>query len=127
MGSSSIPSGSFRATKDARVERGRRTVSSSSSVGRTRIPLLAHARIGSCSPASASRPNATPIAANRAYEDYRQNGRDMQGRRLGRRPKPWVAPEVPEGVVSVTDPDTQRMTANHGLAARSAASVASSA
>jgi transposase len=54
------------------------------------------------------------IAANRAYEDYRENGRDTQGRKLGRRPKEWVAPEVPEGVVSVTDPDTQRMKANHG-------------
>jgi hypothetical protein len=54
------------------------------------------------------------VAANRAYEDYRENGRDTQGRRLGRRPKEWVAPEVPEGVVSVTDPDTQRMKANHG-------------
>jgi hypothetical protein len=54
------------------------------------------------------------VAANRAYEDYRQTGRDRQGRRLGRRPKPWVAPEMPEGVVSVTDPDTQRMKANLG-------------
>jgi transposase len=54
------------------------------------------------------------IAANRAYEDYRQNGRDTQGRRLGRRPKPWVEPDVPEGVVSVSDPDTQRMKANVG-------------
>jgi transposase len=54
------------------------------------------------------------VAANRAYEDYRQNGRDRQGRRLGRRPKPWIAPALPEGVVSVTDPDTQRMKANHG-------------
>ena len=55
------------------------------------------------------------VAANRAYEDYRENGRDTQGRRLTRRPKPWVAPEVPEGVVSVTDPDTQRMKANNGF------------
>src|ERR1700733_943470 len=54
------------------------------------------------------------VAANRAYEDYRQNGRDTQGRKLGRRPKEWVAPAVPEGVMSVTDPDTQRMKANHG-------------
>jgi transposase len=54
------------------------------------------------------------VAANRAYEDYRETGRDRQGRRLGRRPKPWLAPEVPEGVVSVSDPDTQRMKANHG-------------
>ena len=54
------------------------------------------------------------LAANRAYEDYRENGRDTTGRKLGRRPKPWSAPEVPEGVVSVSDPDTQRMKANHG-------------
>ena len=54
------------------------------------------------------------VAASRAYEDYRENGRDTKGRRLGRRPKPWSAPEVPAGVVSVSDPDTQRMKANHG-------------
>ena len=54
------------------------------------------------------------VAANRAYENYRDTGRDTQGRKLGRRPKPWVAPDVPEGVVSVSDPDTQRMKANQG-------------
>jgi hypothetical protein len=54
------------------------------------------------------------IGANRAYEEYRQTGRDTQGRRLGRRPKPWVEPAVPDGVVSVSDPDTQRMKANVG-------------
>jgi transposase len=56
----------------------------------------------------------TQIAANRAYEEYRENGRDTQGRRLGRRPKPWVAPALPAGVVSVSDPDTQRMKASRG-------------
>jgi transposase len=54
------------------------------------------------------------VAANRAYEDYRANGRDKQGRKLSGRPNPWVAPEMPEGVVSVSDPDSQRMKANHG-------------
>jgi transposase len=54
------------------------------------------------------------IVANRAYEEYRQTGRDTQGRRLGKRPNPWVAPAVPDGVVSVSDPDTQRMKANVG-------------
>ena len=54
------------------------------------------------------------IAANRAYEEYRENGRDTHGRRLGRRPKPWVAPALPEGVVSVSDRDTQRMKASRG-------------
>jgi transposase len=56
----------------------------------------------------------TEIAANRAYEEYRANGRDTQGRRLGRRPKPWTAPDVPAGVVSVSDPDSQKMKARHG-------------
>ena len=54
------------------------------------------------------------VAANRAYEEYRATGRDTQGRRLGRRPNPWTAPDVPEGVVSVSDPDSQRMKANLG-------------
>ena len=54
------------------------------------------------------------IAANRAYEEYRETGRDTHVPRLGRRPKPWVAPALPEGVVSVSDPDTQRMKANRG-------------
>ncbi len=54
------------------------------------------------------------IAANQAYEHYRATGRDTTGRRLGRRPKPWVAPAVPAGVVSVSDPDSQRMKANLG-------------
>jgi hypothetical protein len=54
------------------------------------------------------------VAANRAYEDYRATGRDKTGRRFGRGPNPWVAPDVPEGVVSVSDPDSQRMKANLG-------------
>jgi transposase len=54
------------------------------------------------------------VTANGAYEEYRATGRDTQGRRLPGRPKPWVAPEVPEGVVSVSDPDSQRMKANNG-------------
>ncbi|MGH3263712.1 MAG: transposase [Trebonia sp.] len=54
------------------------------------------------------------IAANGAYEEYRRTGRDSMGRRPAGHPKPWVAPAFPEGVVSVTDPDTQRMKANHG-------------
>jgi transposase len=54
------------------------------------------------------------VAANRAYQGYREHGRDTQGRRLGRRPKPWVAPALPDGVLSVSDPDSQRMKANLG-------------
>jgi transposase len=54
------------------------------------------------------------LAANRAYEDYRTNGRTTDGRRLGRRPSPWAAPELPDDVISVSDPDSQRMKANLG-------------
>jgi len=54
------------------------------------------------------------VAANRAYEDDRAGGREKTGRRFGRGPKAWVAPAVPEGVVSVSDPDSQRMKANLG-------------
>jgi hypothetical protein len=45
-------------------------------------------------------------AANEAYEQFRQTGRDTKGRRLGARPNPWVEPEIPRGTVSVTDPDS---------------------
>ena len=54
------------------------------------------------------------LAANRAYESYRAGGRDKTGRRFGRGPKPWVAPDLPLGVVSISDPDSQRMKANLG-------------
>jgi transposase len=54
------------------------------------------------------------LAANRAYEDYRTHGRATDGRRLGKRPNPWTAPELPDDVVSVNDPDSQRMKANLG-------------
>ena len=54
------------------------------------------------------------IAGNQAYEQYRAGGRDKTGRRFGRPPNPWVAPDLPEGVASVSDPDSQRMKANLG-------------
>ncbi len=54
------------------------------------------------------------LAANRAYEDYRTNGRARDGRRLGKRPNPWAAPALPDDLVSVSDPDSQRMKANLG-------------
>jgi hypothetical protein len=52
------------------------------------------------------------LAGNRAYELYRATGRDTRGRHLGRRPNPWVAPMVPDAMVSVTDPDSRHIKAN---------------
>jgi hypothetical protein len=54
------------------------------------------------------------LVSNRAYEEYRVTGRDTRGRRLIKQPKPWTAPDAPEGVVSVSDPDSQRMKASRG-------------
>lgn len=46
---------------------------------------------------------------NAAYEEYRANGRMKNGRRFGAPPKPYVPPEVPEGKVNLTDPDSRYM------------------
>jgi transposase len=45
--------------------------------------------------------------ANQAYEAYRERGRMRDGRRFGRPPNPQRSPEVPEGKVNVTDPDSR--------------------
>ena len=37
------------------------------------------------------------LAGNRAYEEYRATGRDTQGRKLSKQPKPWTAPEAAGG------------------------------
>jgi transposase len=55
------------------------------------------------------------LAANRAYEEYRANGRATDGRRLGKRPNPWAPPVLPDDLISVSDPDSQRMKASRGF------------
>jgi transposase len=51
----------------------------------------------------------TEARANAAYEHYRAHGRMKNGRRLGAHspPKPWAPPELPEGRINVTDPDSR--------------------
>ena len=51
-------------------------------------------------------------AGNEAYEAYRAQGRMKDGRRFGGPPKPYTPPEVPEGKVNVTDPDSKHIKAN---------------
>ncbi len=53
-------------------------------------------------------------AANAAYEQFRETGRDTKGRRLSARPKAWSEPIAPGGMVSVTDPDSRHIKANVG-------------
>jgi len=47
---------------------------------------------------------------NRAYEASREQRRGTK--RLGGPPKPYTPPEVPQGEVNVTDPDSRRMKGN---------------
>jgi hypothetical protein len=49
----------------------------------------------------------TEVRANRAYEAYRARGRMKNGRRFGRPPDPYTPPEIPEGRINVTDPDSR--------------------
>ncbi len=47
--------------------------------------------------------------ANEAYEYYRAHGRDKQGRRLGRPPKPYEPPETPPRKINTTDLDSRNV------------------
>ena len=53
--------------------------------------------------------HAVECEANTAYEHYREHGRTSDGRRLGRRPKPWQPPEAPAGKINLTDPDSRNL------------------
>jgi transposase len=48
-------------------------------------------------------------AGNQAYETYRAHGRMKNGRRFGGPPKPYEPPELPDGKVNVTDPDSKHI------------------
>ena len=45
--------------------------------------------------------------ANSAYEAYRARGVMKDGRRFGGPPKPHQPPELPEGIINTTDPDSR--------------------
>jgi hypothetical protein len=47
--------------------------------------------------------------ANEADEHYQAHGRDSQGRRLSRPPKPYEPPETPAGKINTTDPDSRNV------------------
>jgi len=53
--------------------------------------------------------------ANAAYEAYRVHGRASDGKRLGAAPTPYIPPEVPEGKMNLTDPDSRLLKATRGF------------
>jgi transposase len=54
-------------------------------------------------------------AGNEAYEEYRQQGRMRDGRRFGRPADPYQPPEVPQGKVNITDPDSRPIPIGFGF------------
>ena len=54
-------------------------------------------------------------AGNEAYEDYRQRGRMRDGRRFGRPADPYQPPDVPQGKVNITDPDSRSIPVGFGF------------
>ena len=58
---------------------------------------------------------AAERAGNEAHEAYREQGRMRDGRRFGRSPDPYQPPEVPEGKVNVTDPDSRPIPVGFGF------------
>ena len=49
------------------------------------------------------------LAANEAYERWRATERDTLGRILKGNSKPFVPPELPEGAINLSDPDSRVM------------------
>ena len=54
-------------------------------------------------------------AGNEAYEDYRKQGRMRDGRRFGRPADPYQPPDVPQGKVNITDPDSRPIPVGFGF------------
>jgi transposase len=59
------------------------------------------------------------LAANETYERWRETTRDTKGRVMKGYSKPYVAPEVPEGKINLSDPDS-RVMRTQGTAPRQA-------
>ena len=49
------------------------------------------------------------LTANEAYERWRASARDTLGRVMKGNSKPWEAPELPEGTINLSDPDSRVM------------------
>ena len=49
------------------------------------------------------------VNTNVQYERYRERGVDKTGRRFGSPPKPYQPPELPEGKINLSDPDSRVM------------------
>jgi hypothetical protein len=55
------------------------------------------------------RTSRVDLQANEAYERWRATARDTKGRVLKGNSKPFTPPELPEGVINLSDPDSRVM------------------
>jgi transposase len=60
---------------------------------------------------------AAECRGNGAYQQFRERRRQVGGHRVGGPPKPYQPPQVPDGKVNLTDPDSKRLKAREGLRA----------
>jgi transposase len=51
---------------------------------------------------------------NTAYEEFKTRRREVGGIRVGGPPKPYTPPEMPDGKVNISDPDSKRLKAREG-------------
>lgn len=59
------------------------------------------------------------LSASQTYDDWRSTARDSRGRVMKGYSKPYVAPELPQGVINLSDPDS-RVMRTQGTAPRQA-------
>ena len=60
---------------------------------------------------------AAECRGNEAYEQFKARRRAAGGIRVGGPPKPYQPPQVPDGKVNLTDPDSKRLNAREGYRA----------
>ncbi len=57
---------------------------------------------------------AVECRGNEAYQQFKERRRAVGGHRVGGPPKPYEPPQVPDGKVNLTDPDSKRLKAREG-------------
>ena len=106
-----MPSGSARTGRGGGCAK--RTASSSSSGGRHAAPVpRSRAERLRLAARCLEDELAAECRGNRAYEALREHRRMHDKRRLGGPTKPYAPPEIPQGEVNLTDPDSRRMKGN---------------
>ena len=105
-----MPMSSWPALRVARAGCARLATSSMSTAAVRRSRSFVRVRSGCWRQSDGwCRTSRSSARANEAYEHYREHGRDTQGRRLSRPPKPYEPPDIPPGKINTTDLDSRNV------------------